>query len=268
MARKTLFITLIGIIIGTVIGFFPRTENAQASTILVDETIQQQILDSTIQITVFAEEAEQSASGQQYIVGNGLGTLVQDGASIYIVTHDHWSRLVKKLHKAQFHNASGDLLLEVDRSLFYGLIRYRDGGTMVLAAPEQLSAQAPAVPVSKNAPLSTGQTLYVAYWQPESQQQIGVEPVSVEAIETYDGQQAFKMRSQNGKVVIQGNSGGGIFAGSELVGTMWETIVQRQVESGQSTATDMSRAALAQYEIPNDDGVPSVAEQAPTRGEI
>ena len=133
MARKTLFVTLIGIIIAAVIGFFPRTENAQASTIQVDEVIRQQILASTIQITVFAEEGDLSLSGQQYVVGNGLGTLVQDGSGTYIVTDDHWSRLFTNFHKAQFHNVAGDLLLEVDSLLFYGLIRYRDGGTMVLA---------------------------------------------------------------------------------------------------------------------------------------
>jgi hypothetical protein len=96
---------------------------------------------------------------------DGLGTLVQDGPDTYIVTQDHWSRPVDKLHKVQFRDAGGDLLLELDRALFYSLIRYRDGGLMVLAAPEEISSQITAVPVNKGASLTVGQPFPFPRWR-------------------------------------------------------------------------------------------------------
>jgi hypothetical protein len=113
---------------------------------------------------------------------------VSDGPNTYIVTHDHWSLLEDNLHKVQFRDTGGDLLLELDRALFYSLIRYRDGGLMVLFAPEGISSQITAVPVNKGASLTVGQPLLIAFWQPEAGQPVGVEPVTVEMIETYDGQ--------------------------------------------------------------------------------
>ena len=59
-------------------------------------------------------------------MGDGLGTLVQDGAETYIITHDHRSRLVGDMHKVQFRNAEGEFLVELDLYAFYSLIRYRD----------------------------------------------------------------------------------------------------------------------------------------------
>lgn len=191
MARKIFFIILIGIISALVVTFFPKIDNAQASVNPVNDSASRQILDATVRITVFAEEASTSLSATQavneYALGDGLGTLVQDGPNTYIVTHDHWSRLVDNLRKVQFRDASGELLLELDRSLFYSLIRYRDGGLMILVAPEEIRSQITAVSVNKGAELSEDQPLLIAFWQPEADQQINVEPVTVEMMESYEG---------------------------------------------------------------------------------
>lgn len=277
MARKIFFIILIGIISALVVTFFPKIDNAQASVNPVNDSASRQILDATVRITVFAEEASTSLSATQavneYALGDGLGTLVQDGPNTYIVTHDHWSRLVDNLRKVQFQDASGELLLELDRSLFYSLIRYRDGGLMILVAPEEIRSQITAVSVNKGAELSEDQPLLIAFWQPEADQQINVEPVTVEMMESYEGQPAIKMRSQNGRTVVQGNSGGGVFSAGQLVGTMWETIVQKHLVNGQATgetsSTDMSRAALVEYEIGPSDGLsPAAGEHSLKGGEF
>jgi hypothetical protein len=302
MARKIFFIILFGIVSALVVTFFPEIDKVQASINPVDEGARQQILDATlavggrrsavysvddnarqrildatVRITVYAEEASTSLSATQteneYALGDGLGTLVQDGPNTYIVTHDHWSRLVDNLYKVQFRNAGGDLLLELDRPLFYSLIRYRDGGLMVLVAPEEIASQMTAVPVNKGAELSVDQPLLMAFWQPEADQQISVEPVTVEIIETYEGQTAIRMRSLNSRIVVQGNSGGGVFSSGQLVGTMWETIVQKHLVNGQATAetssTDISRAALVEYEIGiSDDLSPAAVEHSLLGGEF
>lgn len=273
MARKIFFILLIGIISALAVTFFLKNENARASVSPVDEVARQQILNATVRITVYAEEASTSLSATQalneYALGDGLGTLVQDGPNKYIVTHDHWSQLVDNLNKVQIRNASDDLLLELDRALFYSLIRYRDGGLMVLVAPEEISSLA-AVPVNKGAALTDGQTLHIAFWQPEAELPVSVEPVTVEMTETYEGQPAIKMRSLNGRTVVQGNSGGGVFSAGQLVGTMWETIVQKHLvdnqATGETSSTDMSRAALVDYDIETSDGLSPAAVEHSQRG--
>lgn len=124
---------------------------------------------------------------------------------------------------------------------------------MVLTAPEAIQNQLTAVPVAKDQALQQNQTLLIAFWQPESDEQVSVEPVSVVMNETYKGQTAIRMNSLNGKVVVQGNSGGGVFVDGKLVGNMWETLVIRQQANGQvsdeATATTLSRAAQYGFEV-------------------
>jgi len=267
MARIILIVAVIGTIIASIANFFPGIENVQASASPVDAVAKQQILDATIHIMVYANDGSENISSTQavaqYAVGDGLGTLVQDGADSYIVTHDHWSRLVGDMHKVQLRNAEGELLMELDRFSFYSLIRYRDGGTMVLEAPEQITAHLTAVPVAKNGSFQNGQSLLIAFWQPDADEKITVEPVSVEMVETYEGQPAVKLSSLNGKIVVHGNSGGGVFANGQLVANMWQTIVQQHLVNGESTGetstTNLSRAAVTAYEIEGADELTPVA---------
>jgi hypothetical protein len=264
MARKIFFISLIALIAAAGFTFLSKTENAEATSIPVDPAARQTILDATVRMTMYAKDSNDSLAQneRQYVLGDGLGTLVQDGSQQYIVSHDHWSRVTNKLQRVQFHNAAGDLLLELDRDWFYSLVQYRDGGTMILTAPEAIQNQLTAVPVAKGQALQENQTLLIAFWQPESSEQVSVEPVSVIMTETYQGQTAIRMNSLNGKVVVQGNSGGGVFADGQLVGNMWETLVIRQQENGQvsdeGTATTMSRAA--QYGFETEDSSSSESE--------
>ena len=94
-----------------------------------------------------------------------------------------------------------------------------------------------------------------------------MEPVSVMMTETYEGQTAIRMNSLNGKMVVQGNSGGGVFADGQLVGNMWETLVIRQQVDGQvadeGSATTMSRAAQYGFEAEDSDSSGSELTEEP-----
>ncbi|MGD2079460.1 MAG: hypothetical protein PVH18_13835, partial [Chloroflexota bacterium] len=104
------------------------------------------------------------------------------------------------------------------------------------------------------------------YWQPEAQRQVSVEPVTIQGVEEHDGNASIKMQSLNGRVVQQGNSGGGVFAGTQLVGNMWETIRLRNQDSGQQTSTDLSRAARYTYDEAEQEETLADFAAAPIRG--
>ena len=275
MARKILFIGLVGIILCATFVFGPGNlaGPVQAYDNHIDEATKQHILDATVKITLFAPLLDEAGNQKifeengkmrgQITVSEGLGTLVRAGGETLIITHDHWSMLTVKLDKVQFHNASNELLLELDWSTLFSLYRYRDGGTLVFVAPDKLSAQMSAVDLAgENVALQKDDALQVVYWQPESKEllidervsveRVTVEPVVVEATEQYKDLPTIKMQSVNGKVVINGNSGGGVFLNGQLVGNMWETIVRRTLVDGEETGVAMhtlSRAAQLTYQM-------------------
>ena len=265
MVRRLIVITLTAIIFTTNPGFVAAAESSHAPDVVIEEAIQQQILSATLRITMIA--SDKSAGEPAYAISNGLGTLVQDGDTTYIVTHDHWSRLAKKVRAVRIESAAGELLLDMTPDRFYSLIRYRDGGTMVMVAPPELPDYVRAVRAAADQrSADEAQTLAIAYWQPEAGQQVSVEPVTIEKIEDCQGNASMKMRSVNGRVVVQGNSGGGVFLDGQLVGNMWETIVVRDQESDKTSNTDMSRAARFTYDEEAQDELLDDMFAAPTRG--
>jgi len=265
MVRRLIVISLAVLIFFSNPAFVSAAERPAAPLHTVEESTQQQILGATLRITMIARE--KSSDEPAYVVSNGLGTLVQDGDASYIVTHDHWSRLANKVAAVRFESAAGELLMELTPNHFYSLIRYRDGGTMVLAAPAELpDCMTPVEAAAADESLAADQTLAIAYWQPDAQQQVSVEPVTVQVIEEHDGNASIKMQSLNGQVVQHGNSGGGVFAGTRLVGNMWETITLRNQDSGQQTSTDLSRAARYTYDSAEQNDMMADFSAAPARG--
>jgi hypothetical protein len=241
MVRRLVVISLTVLIFFNNPAFVSAAESL-AAKYTVEDSVQQQILGATLRITMVA--MEESATQRVYAVSDGLGTLVQVGDAKYIVTHDHWSVMGPEVTTVRFESAAGDLLMEMSRSGFYDLVRYLDGGTMVLTAPAELpDCVTPVQVMDEEQPLAEGDTLAIVYWQPESDQQVSVEPVTAQTIEKYRGKNSIVMQSQNGRVVEHGNSGGGVFAGAKLVGNMWETITLNNLENGQHSSTDLSRAA-------------------------
>jgi hypothetical protein len=136
MVRRLIVISLALFVLLSSPAFASADESAEAPSYRVEEGIQQRILGATLRITMLTRDEsapEPSAEEPAYVVGNGLGTLVQDGDASYIVTHDHWSRLAEGVRAVRIESAAGELLLDMTPSRFYSLIRYRDGGTMVMA---------------------------------------------------------------------------------------------------------------------------------------
>ena len=267
MVRRLIVITLAVLIFTTSHSFVAVAEGSEAPVESVDETTAQQILAATLRIIMIAKEG--SAGEPTNVINRGLGTLIDDGDTTYIVTHDHWKRLAKKVRAVRIESAAGELLMELTPARFYSLIRYRDGGTMVMATPPDLTdCLKPVTAVATNDPVQDGQSLAVAFWQPEADEQVTVEPVQV--VEGDAGNTSFKLKSVNGRVTVEGNSGGGVFDGAELVGNMWSTIVVRNTGDGQqnsqTSVTDLSRAARYTY---NDDAQDELADDifaAPARG--
>jgi hypothetical protein len=265
MVRRLIVISLAVFIFFSSPDIASAAENPVAPLYTMEEGIAQQILAATLRITMIAKE--QSSVEPAYIVSNGLATVVRDGDATYIVTHDHWSRLANKVRMVRFESAEGQLLLEMTPSRFYSLIRYRDGGTMVMAVPPELpESVAPMDVAGKAQALAQDQALAIVYWQPEAEQQVSVEPVTVQAIEEHDGNASFLMQSRNGRIVENGNSGGGIFAGTKLVGNMWQTMRATDNESGQQFSTDLSRAARYTYQDGQQDELAADFSVAPVRG--
>ena len=238
MLRKLLFIGLALLIVSSALGFTKFNKTVLVASYTVDANAQQQILAATVRITLFAPLTDDQGNPQyvmvdgqkaiQYTVGEGLGTLTRNGQDVFIVTHDHWTLLTPSLHKAQFHNVTGELLLEVSGADFQQLLRYRDGGTMVLNAVAELVGGLTAISTGNSQSVNQNNIVYLAYRQPHTGS-ISVAAMLVQELSDFQGQPVFRLVSLDGTSVVGGNSGGGVYVDGQLVGNMWTTIMVHQV---------------------------------------
>jgi hypothetical protein len=258
MLRKILFISLALLLVSSALGFTKFNKTVLASSYTIDADAQQQILAATVRITLFAPLTDGQGNPQvvtvdgqkaiQYTVGEGLGTLTHSGADVFIVTHDHWTLLTPNLHKVQFQNVAGDLLLEVSGPEFQQMIRYRDGGTMVLDAANELVNGLTAVPTGSSQSVGKNNIVHLAYRQPQTGA-ISVAAMLVQELSDFQGQPVYRLVSLDGASVVGGNSGGGAYVDGQLVGNMWTTTMEREVLRatgevvGQRTQTDLSLVA-------------------------
>lgn len=258
MKRKLLLLNLVAATLSLLGTVAPgaRQGQAQASQMVVNQEAKGKVLNSTVRLSLITRNGSagdvEKRDGDQMLANGSeaLGTLVHDAGSTYLVTHDHWSKLTNNLIKVRLSNAEGELLMELDRETFYGLIRYRDGGTMVLEAPDALSKAMQAVEVSwasDELQLEIGDEMLMAYLESGAEGQVTVERVRVTAVEDYEGLSSLKLRNLSGKVVVQGNSGGGVFMKDLLVANVWATLMIR--EDGEEAQTDQSRAARVELRL-------------------
>jgi hypothetical protein len=235
-----LTIALLFSMISGVFALFSSSAAARAAEpFVVDEAVKQQILASTLQIAIY----EQASAGAPYADGDrGLASLVLFGGQRYIVTHDHWTHLTAKLDQVEIRNASGGLLMVLDRTSFGQLIRYRDGGTMVLEAPDGLQGVVPAE-VAFGSPVGPGEAVWSVRRSPDNGS-TSTEVVSsrVEAIDMVGIPQRIELRSLDGQGLVPGDSGGGIWQGGSLLGNVWAAGVQ------EGQATSLIIAALHPFE--------------------
>ena len=245
MLRKILFISLALLSIGGAISFTIFSKPVLASQFTIDETVQAQILQATVRISLFAPVTDEQGNPQTVTV-NG------QQASQIIVTHDHWSLLTPDLQRVQFHNAANELLLEVSGEQFYQLIRYQDGGTMVLTAPDALVSWLTAVPLGNSNIVGRHDMVYLTYRQPHSGE-ISVAVMLVKKETTYKGQPVFRLISLNNEYVVDGNSGGGVLFNGKLIGNMWGTILEqelsRTISEGSNPLMQTSFSLMAQLPL-------------------
>jgi hypothetical protein len=169
----------------------------------------------------------------------GLGTLVSHDSELILITHDHWGDL-DTLGAVQFRNAAGDPLLEMDGAVFKDLIRYQDGGTMILGRSaggdrsDYLSAMVaisrseysrsiiPAVFGSEE-PIDQGNSLIIVRQGRNGSDGIELMEVSIESTGERWGQMVYQLRCAAGGDIMPGDSGGGLWLGGRLVGNMWKS---------------------------------------------
>jgi hypothetical protein len=225
-----------------------------AETTPVAEMHGRQIKEATIQIFMYPSESlEAFGVDQQHLSLNealakenieyryelGLGTLVSYTGEIILITHDHWGPL-DLLGVVQFRNAAGDPLLELDGETFKGLIRYQDGGTMILgrsADGDRSDYLAALVSISqakfnrriipaklgRTEFINEGETLIIVRQGRYGSKAVELMEVSVESIGDRWGQLVYKLRSEAGGDIMPGDSGGGLWLGDRFVGNMWKS---------------------------------------------
>lgn len=238
MFRKILFIGLILLMVSSALGLTKFNKVVLASSYTIDASAQRQILEATVRITLFAPLADEQGNLQyvtvdgqlaiQYTVGEGLGTLTRSGTDVFIVTHDHWSLLTSNLTKVQFHNVANELLLEVSGAEFEQMLRYRDGGTILLDAPDELLVWLTAVPAGDSSAVGRNDIVYLAYRQPGGGA-INVAAMLVKKETSYKGRPVFRLIGLNDEFVVDGNSGGGVLFNGKLIGNMWGTILEQEL---------------------------------------
>ena len=259
--------TILGIVLmffaGTGVTFFP---------VLMERIREQQILATTMTITIIAPELDQRTTTEdealpipndeyrpiartnRYIVADGLGALVTQGEERLIITHDHWSLLDRDLGKVQFGDSTGELLLEVELIDFKNLIRYRDGGTMVIEAPEDLLfpgvgdlSWLPALGLTNpdnSEDLSPGSIVLVAQRQRGDSVGVSVVRAEIERSDQKLGRPVYRLRSLSGQPIVGGDSGGSVWHEGELVANVWTTIMMENISTGALRPTDVSVVAI------------------------
>lgn len=267
MFRKLLFISLALFLAASAVKFTLFSEPAMAAPVAIDRSTREQILESTVCITMFAPLTDGHGNPQsvqvdgqraiQLTVNEGLGTMAIQGEKMFLVTHDHWPLLTADLQRVEFHNANHEPLLQLEGEQFIQLIRYRDGGTIVLAAPDQLVGRLTAVPLGNSASVHRSDIVTIAHRQPWDGQ-IGVALMQVQKELIYKGQPVYRLNSLQGEAVVEGNSGGGVLFHGQLVGNVWGAILTEEVSrftgksAGAPQQTSFSLAALLPDELAAD----------------
>lgn len=252
-------IFLIGLLISIITTLFVFLPQVAARTIIpehviVDEVARQTILKATVKISFFAPAYDENGQPKVTIVngqrqteftgGTGLGTVALIDQETVIITHDHWGLLDNPQAIVELATANGELLHTINATEFSDLIRYRDGGTMILDLPDTLARNfQPAVRGDADT-VTRNDVLLMAYRQPAAGDNISVEAVVVSRQTRHGGLATLELTSPSGKIVITGNSGGGVWADGKLVANMWSTLLKQTTATGEITSTDQSLAAL------------------------
>jgi hypothetical protein len=196
--------------------------NVAATEIAATEA---QILASTVQIELF-DNGRVEGDIRQIRTSRGFGTVVQFEGQRFILTHNHWSISAAELNRAEIRNGAGQTLLVLDGPAFYSLARYLDGGTLLLAAPAGL-AGVNAAELGDASTLPISSTVWLATYDIERGQGIQIETAWVREVDGAAVPGRLMLEGQE-MAVISGDSGGGVWANSKLIGNLWTIQVAEQ----------------------------------------
>jgi hypothetical protein len=189
------------------------------------EVMEAQILASTVQIELFGNGRIEG--NQRHIqTSRGFGTIVQYEGRRFILTHNHWSIPAAELSRAEIRTAEGVLLLILEGPTFYNLARYRDGGTMLLDPPAELT-EAEAAELGDSSAVQIGSTVWLATYDVDQGHSIKIDTAWVQKIDTNIVPGRLHLRGQE-TAVNSGDSGGGVWANGKLVANLWTIQVAEQ----------------------------------------
>ena len=164
-------------------------------------------LESSVQILVYPDESDQHE--------RGLGTLIWMGGEQVILTHNHWDYL-EDFQRALIVNADNQLLLKLTGRQFKDLIRYRDRGTLILGAPDEIHLKPSRL--SKDQNLRVGDIIDVVKRNPDDRYQAESVPAEIISIDEYHNLPVIRFRLLGGKTIRRGDSGGSVWFQGRLLG--------------------------------------------------
>jgi hypothetical protein len=171
------------------------------------------------------------------LCGFGIGTLIQFQGETLLVTHNHWS-LIEDATIVRFFDADNLLIKTIIGKEFRTMIAYLNPGTMILRPPQELLAYSTPVNVGNYSQVSIGDMVEVVYRDIPSGGQAAIQQAFVEKITTYQDLPVYRLRSLDGRNIQPGDSGGGIWFKSELVGNNWMVEAKSTPNSAQPEKAD------------------------------
>lgn len=145
-----------------------------------------------------------------------------------LITHDHWSQLTSDLGNVQFRNAAGTLLAKLDLYRFKQMILSRNGGTMILSAPDAIQHLAAVI----------ADEFWLVHRQEE---RLVVSAVHRVGTELKNEVAVWRLK---GQTVTGGDSGGEVWINGRLIATTWAAIMIDNTVTYERKVTDLSLAAL------------------------
>lgn len=193
-----------------------------------DAAMKGRILRSTVQIEMVSD-ARVEGDLQHRLGSQGLGTVVEAGERRFILTHDHWSLADETLSHVILRDAHGVQLLALDGASFLSLVRYRDGGAMLLAAPRELSGVAPAALYDGSQPLA-GDTVWLPA-RAEAGHGLRISGAQVQSVHADIVPGSLWLQSAPGTVAA-GDSGAGVWYNGKLIANLWGVTEVRNAAKG------------------------------------
>jgi hypothetical protein len=218
---------------------------------------ERRILDAAVRITMVCPGPDPA----QVIVASGLGTVASYPGGNLIFTHDHWGETLDNVTQVQFRDAANELLLEMEGDEFEASMLYRDHGTMVIRASEELrpNGMADAIhPPSRPAALPTapgergamnpGDIVLVTVQRTGGMPGVEVIEAVVESVAERQERATVQLRTVGGRSLVPGDSGGGVWFKGHLMGNLWAAVVIQATSTASTVSaeigTDMGVAAI------------------------